>query len=210
MTQLAVLIPVKSSDRKSRLSGLLSESERGEFTELLLTDVLGVVRRAGLIRACHVVSSDERTWGLAERLGARVIEEPGDMGVNSAVTRGIRRAGRPDVVLVLPSDLPLLGASEVKHLLALKASGLGVVLAPSLGFDGTNALMFSTASALSLSYDNDSFWNHLAAASRGGHSVGVCTGRGVMFDVDSPEDFRALARTGVDRPSAAFARRALR
>lgn len=210
MTPLTVLIPVKSSGIKSRLSGILSEAERKEFARLLLLDVLGAFRQAGLLRFCHVVSADEGTLALVAHAGAHPIHEQGDSGVNSAVNLGIRTTGRPESVLVVPSDLPLLGASDVEHLLALRSAGLDVVIAPSLAFDGTNALAFSGALGFPLSYDNDSFWNHTAAVARRGLSLGVCSNRGVMFDVDSPDDFRMLAKARVNRPSAVFARRVLR
>jgi 2-phospho-L-lactate guanylyltransferase len=210
LTPLAVLIPVKSSGIKSRLSGILSRAERKEFARLLLLDVLGAFRQAGLLKFCHVVSADEGILALVANAGAHPIREQGDSGVNSAVNFGIRATGRPRSVLVVPSDLPLLGASDVEHLLALRSAGLDVVIAPSLAFDGTNALAFSGTSGFPLSYDNDSFWNHTAAVARRGLSLGVCSNRGVMFDVDSPDDFRMLAKARVNRPSAVFARRVLR
>lgn len=210
MTSLAILIPVKSSGVKSRLSGLVSADQRREFAVLMLNDVLGIIRRAGLIDDCYVVSSDNRILTQGTRLGAQSIKEPGDRGVNSAVIRGIKETGGPDTVLVIPSDLPLLKASELRHLLAVKSSGVDVVMAPSKGFDGTNALAFSGASDFRLSYDSDSFWNHLAGAASDGASVCVCTEPGLMFDVDSFEDFRALARRHENSPSVRFAKRTLR
>jgi 2-phospho-L-lactate guanylyltransferase (CobY/MobA/RfbA family) len=111
---------------------------------------------------------------------------------------------------VLPADLPLLQAAEVRHLVALKSAGLDVVIAPSLAFDGTNALLFSTVKGLPLSYDNNSFWNHMEAGARKGLSIGVSSAKGLMFDVDSPEDLKTLARSGANTPPATFARRKMR
>ncbi len=210
MTSLAVLIPVKASAGKSRLSGLLSETKRNEFTRLMLTDVLGAVREAGLLRAAQVVSTDPKMLELAKRLGAHVSKEPGDNGVNSAVERGIAISGNPETVLVLPADLPLVRASELEHILARRSSGFDVVVTPSVSFNGTNALAFSGASHLDLSYDDNSFWNHIANASRRGDSVCVSAEYGMMFDIDSPEDFRVLARSKANKPSVRFARGALR
>jgi 2-phospho-L-lactate guanylyltransferase len=110
-------------------------------------------------------------------------------------------------VLVLPSDLPLLRASDIRKILTLKSKGLDVVLSPSQAFDGTNALLFPRGSPVRLSYDDNSFWAHLASAASHGLSVGVYAGTGVMFDVDSPEDLDALARTDINSKAAAFARR---
>jgi 2-phospho-L-lactate/phosphoenolpyruvate guanylyltransferase len=205
---LAVLIPVKSSGPKSRLSEVLSLKERQELGALLLGGVLKALRQAGLLGVSHVISSDKSVLEYATGHGARAIPEPRDAGVNSAVIRGIKGAGFPDSVLVLPSDLPFIRGAEIRHLLTLKSLGFDAVLVPSSAFDGTNALLFAPSSGLTLSYDDNSFWNHLKAGARKGLSVGVSSGRRLMFDVDSAEDLRALARSRADTPLAAFAGRA--
>lgn len=209
MTPLAVVIPAKSTGAKSRLSGVLTPAQREEFTVLLLGDVIGVLKQAGLGRSSLVVSPDRKVLDAASRLGVRSVSEPEGKGVNSAVARGLREAGDADAVLVIPSDLPTLRSSELRRLASLSAGGIGAAISPSLSFDGTNALLFSTASPLPLSYDDDSFWNHLAAAARMGLPTAVCSAPGLMFDVDTPEDLRRLARSRVERPSARFARSAI-
>ena len=127
----------------------------------------------------------------------------------AAVVAGVRAVGRASRALVLPSDLPLLRASEVKHLVSLSGQ-LQVVIAPSASFNGTNALVFPPDAGLALSYDRDSFWNHIRASGRKGLSVGVCLDPGLTFDLDSPEDLRVLARSGGRNPAVEFARRAAR
>ena len=207
MSSLAVLVPVKSSRVKSRLANVLSESLRREFANLLLSDVLGVLKEAGLIGVTHVISADKAVLGLAEGMGAIGVPELKDNGVNAAVRGGVAATRNAENVLVVPADLPLLRASEIKKVVALRSAGIDVVMAPSSAFDGTNALLFSPSSRFPLSYDNDSFWNHLAASARMGISTAVSCQRGLMFDVDSPEDFHSLAQSRSNRPSAAFARR---
>ncbi len=130
--------------------------------------------------------------------------------MNSAVRRGIVQLGSPEAVLVLPSDLPLVSGSEIKRLLSLKSEGLDAAIVPSASFDGTNAFAFPTRRGLPLSYDRDSFWNHVAACARKGLSLGVSSEPGIMFDIDSPEDLRKLAGSSSDGPAAAFARRVTR
>ena len=209
MKRLAVIIPVKSAARKSRLSGLLDRKEREEFARLLLEDVLGSLAGAGLLGRTYVVSPDTRMLALAARAGAVAVRERDDAGVNSAVSLGLGFTGDASSVLVIPADLPLLKPSDLLGL-EVRSQGMDVGIAPSRAFDGTNALVFAKPLRFPLSYDNDSFWNHLSGAARGGLSVGVCTERGLAFDVDSPEDFAALAGSRSKRPSAVFARRALR
>ena len=204
---LAVLIPVKSSGAKSRLASVLSMKERRELEYLLLIGVLSAMREAGLLAETSVVTSDPEILKLATDHGARAVREARDQGVNAAVEAGVRAAGLASKALVLPSDLPLLRASEVKHLVGLSEL-LRVVIAPSTSFNGTNALVFPTESGLALSYDRDSFWNHVRSSAREGLSVGVCSDPGLTFDLDSPEDLRFLAKSEASNPAVEFARRA--
>jgi 2-phospho-L-lactate/phosphoenolpyruvate guanylyltransferase len=209
MNPPAVLVPVKSTGAKSRLSQVLSEKERREFVVLLLLELLAELRKAALIGNSRVISSDGRILGLAASKGALPVRETADAGVNEAVLEGIKSAEEAAAFLVLPADLPLITSSHILHLLRMGSSGLSVVLAPSLGFNGTNALVFSPRDGLELSYDRDSFWNHLRSAARCGISTGVCSTKEVMFDVDTPSDLRALASMKSTRPPVVFARRVL-
>jgi len=204
-----VIIPVKSSRVKSRLSSVLSKEQRTEFSRSSLLDLLDVLRTTGLLRRSTVVSSDRRILKLASEKGTKVVEEEGDAGVNEAVRRGLAALEGDEDVLVLPSDLALLEPSELRRLLRLRSAELDVVISPSAAFNGTNALLFSSASGFPLSYDDDSFWNHLASCGRLGLSVGVCCEKGLMFDIDTPDDLKTLARSRSKRRSVVFAREAL-
>jgi 2-phospho-L-lactate/phosphoenolpyruvate guanylyltransferase len=205
-----VIIPVKSARKKSRLAGVLDGKGREEFVRLLLAEVLAELRKARLLGSSRVVSPDEEILELAERAGARAVSEKVAAGFDAAVERGLRGVrGHPDV-LIIPADLPLLEAPELLHLLDARSDGFDVAIAPSRAFDGTNAMFFSLSAPVPLSYDDDSFRNHLSGAARRGLSVKVCTEPGLTFDVDTPADFEALARSKSKKPSAEFARRVMR
>lgn len=204
----AVIVPVKSSGGKSRLSGVLTVGERKELAGLFLSAVLAALRGAGLVGTSYVVSSDEDALGLAASEGALTVRESRDSGVNEAVRAGVAASRAPEL-LVIPSDLPFLKPSDVRRILSLRRGGAEVVVSPSAAFDGTNSLLFPRWAGFPLSYDSDSFWNHLASAAAMGLSVGVCTAGGVMSDIDTPEDLKMLAASRSRAPSAAFARRVL-
>jgi 2-phospho-L-lactate/phosphoenolpyruvate guanylyltransferase len=204
-----VVVPVKSAGKKSRLAKVLDEVEREEFVRLMLVEVLGELKNARLILSSRVVSPDKGVLEIAERAGAQAVAEKAASGFDSAVATGLRGVqGRPDV-LIIPADLPLLRAAELTHLLEVRSDGFDVAIAPSRAFDGTNAMLFSLSAPVPLSYDDDSFRNHLSGAARRGLSVRVCTEPGLTFDVDSPSDLEALARSGSKRPSAGLARRVM-
>ena len=209
MSSFRVLVPVKSSGVKSRLSPLLSKAERERLGRLLLSGVLKQLGTAGLLGSTRVVSSDPQVLEFAAKSGARTVREARDEGVNSAVEKGMHTGGSPARVLVLPADLALFRASEVKHVVSL-GDVMEVVIAPSVSFNGTNALLFPPSAGLTLSYDDDSFWNHIRAAARKGLSVGVTSEPGLMFDLDTPDDLRSLARSRSKNPVAEFARRVTR
>jgi 2-phospho-L-lactate guanylyltransferase len=203
-----VIVPVKAAGQKSRLSPLMSEPERRAFALSMFRWVMGAVSKAGLLGSCFVVSSDREVLRLAADLGGSPVQEGSDSGVDSAVRLGMARAEGADEFLVIPSDLPLLRDQDLARVLRLRGSGPRVVVAPSASFDGTNALLFPRSPPFPLSYDRDSFWNHLAGGSRLGLPVGVCTAEGLMFDVDSPDDLRRLAETPSTAESARLAREA--
>ena len=199
-----MVIPFKGGEHKSRLAAAMSLRQRRSISYLMLEAVLGAVAGAGLRSACVVVTSDRPAMGLARRFGASLAREPGNRGVNAAVELGVlKRPSRK--VLVLPGDLPLLAATDIRVALQLGRSA-GVVLAPSRGFDGTNLLLFPGRGGFAMSYDSDSFWNHLEEAARRGYRVAVCTRRGLMVDVDTVDDLGMVASAGGGGPVAEMAR----
>lgn len=209
MTAPSILIPVKAGVPKSRLSALLNEAQRKELVQSMLMDVLDAFSGVGLLPHCVVISSSGQWRALARSLGARAVTETSDNGVNSAVATGSAMASYGDL-MVVPADVPLLRGSEIRRALGLKASGVDVVVSPSLDFDGTNLLIFSRSKPLPLSFDRDSFRNHLGASSRRGYKVAVDSAMGFRFDIDTISHLRALAESRLPCRAAAFAREMVR
>ncbi len=208
MTAPGIVIPFKAKGRKSRLSRVLTAAERRIFAETMLLDVLAAVRSAGLLSTCFVVSSAHGVLSLAEESGATGLAEPSDQGVNSAVGWAVAKLREVDEFMVVPADLPILRGQDIRNALSL-GSLVDRVISPSKSFDGTNLFLFSGKDAVTFSYDSNSFWNHVGGTARGGLSLAVYCGKGVLFDVDSAEDFRALADVRINTPSVAFAKKAL-
>jgi len=202
------LIPFKAKQRKSRLSKVLTSAERSKISELMLLDVIQALRGAALLPICYVVTSDRSALALSRKACARTIQEQGDSGVSRAVAVGMSALSAVEDFVVIPSDLPMLSSAEVRYAIGLKKS-FECVLAPSRSFDGTNLLAFSRLKAPPLSYDSDSFWNHIRGIARKGMSLAVCCGEGIASDVDTPTDLMLLAGSGSKRASAEFAREVL-
>ena len=208
MTERAILVPFKANCRKSRLSGVLTQEERKRLSELMLLDVLEALRKAGALPISYVVSSDRGALALSRKAGARTISERRDRGVNAAVIEGVTALPAVDDFVVVPSDLPLLSSAELRKALLLERS-FGCVLAPSRSFNGTNLFAFPRRLVPILSYDSNSFWNHVRGAAKEGVSLAVCCGTGIISDIDSAKDLALLAGSRSRASSAEFAKEAL-
>jgi 2-phospho-L-lactate/phosphoenolpyruvate guanylyltransferase len=207
MTGVAVVIPFKGRNHKTRMSSVLGEPKRRRLALLMLASVIGVVKEAGLGADCHVVSSDESVLHEVGASDVSFVREATDSGVNGAVAAALRDLRGYDRFMVLPSDLATLTAAGLREAVALSET-LSVVVSPSASFTGTNLLVFRRVTAPELSYDDDSFWHHLASAASLRLSVAVYTGGGVTFDLDTPLDAKFLM--GIEAGEASlFLRREL-
>ncbi len=183
-----VVIPVKGSNPKSRLSGILGSQARRELVRAMLQDVLKTVGEAGLIDRALVVCADPEILRFASRYGARPIREEGESGVNAAVELAMNQAGGAEGWLILPADIPFITERDVARALEFTEAGAEVVISPSRELNGTNLLLFGSRTRMKLSYDRDSFRAHLAAAAHSGFSVAVYSSKTVTLDIDSVED----------------------
>jgi 2-phospho-L-lactate/phosphoenolpyruvate guanylyltransferase len=205
---LAVLVPFKSKDPKSRLSKVLSASQRSELAVIMLEGVIDAIRSAGLQKDCYLISSDPEAASVAKGSGISLVPEPSDRGVNAAVSTGIGVLENYESFLVVPSDLALVKATDVRRAMKL-GSHLDCMISPSRSFNGTNLLQVSKNIGFTLSYDSNSFWNHVGEAARKGLRLAVLCSNGVLFDVDSPEDLRELSRARSSTPAVRFAKEAV-
>jgi len=203
-----ILVPFKGERHKSRLSSVLGAEKRTKLAYLLLDGVLRSVAKAGLRSRCYVVSADPKAGTRAHRLGVQFVREPSASGVNGAVRLGVERLKGRETFVVIPSDLGLLSSSDIKRAIGFCREA-SVVIAPSSSFNGTNLLLFPKRMAPLLSYDDNSFWNHLAAAAKLGLRTVVLTQRGLVFDVDTPADAEELVRLRVNTAAARFLRKSL-
>lgn len=202
----SVLIPAKGfANAKQRLAPNISAFDREVLAETMLRHVLEQVGKARGVESTYVVTASDEVIRLASSQGARVIREPRERGETEAVTFAVAEMKRSGVaaVLILPGDLPLLGASDVEDLLdRIPGSFSSVPLAllvPARDRMGTNALLLSPADAMTPRFGFDSFCHHLSeAAARRLHIVIVENER-IALDVDHLEDLEAYLSSGADR-----------
>lgn len=199
------LVPIKRRALcKSRLAPVLGEPERGRLVRLMLHRVLSALAAADCVDQIAVVS-DERDTVPADVV---VLPDAGD-GLNAALqcaqqwllARGARE------ILVLPADLPFLGAEDVEVLVRTGRDG-GLALAPDAADTGTNGLFWSVELArcgvatvaaagaasgpLRFEFGPGSRQRHQAQASRLGLSAQLVRRPGLGFDVDNAQDLARL------------------
>jgi len=205
----AVVIPVKGKHPKGRLSPLLTPTQRRQLQVAMLEDTLQTLIRARMVRDTFIVSSDSQILEFAGRFGANAILEHGDLGVNSAVSLGLERTSRFASRMVIPADLPLLTAADMRKVTWLADEGADVVISPSQSFDGTNLLLLREG-AFELHYDDDSFRKHMRMALARGMVTSMYCSRGVGFDIDTPKDVEEFLGSGARGSTLTFLGRTLR
>ena len=194
---ICAIVPVKNFDQaKSRLSVLLRKEQRIELSRFLLEDTLNTLLLCNELTKIIVVSSDPLVKEITLNLGLECLFQSEDMGVNSAVrfadsylmTKGSW------VSITIPCDLPLLLSKDIDGLCqVMPKEGAYVILCPSYKFDGTNMLVRSPFDIITdTKYDNDSFQGHLEASIEAGANTKVILPRGLMVDLDTPEDLELV------------------
>lgn len=193
------IVPVKPLRRgKSRLAGALTEQERASLNRLFLQHTLRTLAQIREIEQVLVVSRDPAALALAREHGARTIQEHGTPQLNLALRRAARVADAYATrgVLVVPADLPLLTAEDLRALLARAVRPPVVVIAPDRHHDGTNALLMCPPGLIEYDYGPRSFQRHCERARQAGARLEICELPTVALDVDVPEDLELVRQHG--------------
>ena len=194
----AALIPMKDfAGAKMRLAGVLDADARAELARAMLVDVIEACVASACFDLVAVVSGDSEVFWQARESGAKPIAEPATLsGLNDSVTFGVRycarRAGASQIV-ILPADLPLVRAEDVRTVVdALDGGGPRAVIVRARD-NGTNALALRPPESIPFRYGIDSADAHIAAAREAGLEVVVLENERLAFDIDAPADLDAMA-----------------
>jgi 2-phospho-L-lactate guanylyltransferase len=203
-SRIAIIIPVKSRDPKRRLSSLFDGRQRRQLQLAMLEDTLQAVARARRIKHSYVISSDTDILKFAGRFGARSVEEDGDRGVNEAVESAISELGDYGGWMILPADLPMIRSSDISTVLNLHRIGSQVVIAPSEDYGGTNMLLMTKGTRITLHYDDDSFNKHVREATERRMPFSVYYSENVAFDIDNARDVHRYFKFGKRNSTMTF------
>jgi 2-phospho-L-lactate/phosphoenolpyruvate guanylyltransferase len=199
------LLPVKDPRHaKQRLHGFLPAADRERLARLLYEQTITALLQARGLDSVVVVTSDLEIAADARRRGAVVFEETQQVSHSVSADAACRRAmemGAATAILA-PIDVPLVTAADFEQLAAAARPGLMIV--PSADGTGTNALVRTPPDVIPSRFGPGSFQAHLEQARLRGVAAGVLRLRGLMFDIDTPEDVSELLACAPACPAAAF------
>lgn len=209
MVSAWLLVPVKGlACGKGRLGGCLDARARRALNRYFLQRTLAVARAFPGAARTLVVSECARTLRVATDAGARVALQRAGTGLNRAVAEGadaLRRLGA-GVVVVLPADLPMLQARDVRALAAAAADPGSAALCPDKHGTGTNGLAHHASACLRTRFGEGSFAAHWQEALRAGVEPRRHVAPRIAFDVDTIDDLAQWWLAGGARELAGAAR----
>jgi 2-phospho-L-lactate/phosphoenolpyruvate guanylyltransferase len=181
-----VLVPVKELERaKSRLRGAVPGVPH---RDLVLALVLDTVEAALAAAPVLVVTSDETVAASARELGAKVLPDTPDAGLNAALAHGAAAAGGGPLA-ALAGDLPALRGDDLAAV--LRSVTVRGYVRDFVG-TGTTLLAAPDGTALDPRFGTDSARAHTASG-----AVELDAPPSVRLDVDTPADLAVAARLGV-------------
>jgi 2-phospho-L-lactate guanylyltransferase len=195
------VVPVKDLlGTKSRLKPILNPGARAGLTLYMMGRVISALKEAGVENVC-VVSPDRIVLDSARERGAAPLSQE-SRGLNPALEEGRRWAmdRGASSLLVLPADLPLLDAEDVRAVLEGTGTEDAVVISPDGAHAGTNALLLHPPDALPFAFGPGSYEAHLRSARERGLTVRVRERPHLAFDLDTAEDLAHLDEREVPRP----------
>jgi 2-phospho-L-lactate guanylyltransferase len=200
MTQPAdrwsLVVPVKRVENaKTRLG--LDAASRASLAVAMAVDTVAAALACPLVSTVVVVTDDARARDALAPLGARIVPDAPDAGLNAALEHGIaiatEGAGAQSRVAALASDLPALRAEDLAVVLGCAADHDQSAVADLSG-SGTTLLCASSASRFVPRFGVASFAAHLAA---GAVDITDVAPESVRRDVDTIDGLSGAVDLGV-------------
>jgi 2-phospho-L-lactate guanylyltransferase len=204
-----LVIPLKPLARaKSRLSDTAADGLRPGLALAFAQDTVAAALCCPAVKDVAVVTDDALAGRELGALGARIVSDEPQGGLNAALTHGaaVVRAARPEsAVAALNADLPALRPLEFARVLDAAAEFPRAFLPDAAGI-GTTLLTAREGEELRPAFGTDSRARHRAS---GAVELALDTVDSVRQDVDTGADLRAALALGVGPRTAAQAARLL-
>ena len=185
MDDLYAIIPVsKFKNAKTRLSPFLSEEEREKLLKVMLQDVTDTLKKH--VDKIFIISRDEDVLNYAKSLNLNTILEDEKSNLNKALKQAMKFCkGKTRKIIIVPSDVPLIGKTNVQMLIDASKS-LDFIIVPSKG-GGTN-MMIMKPMAIHTRFEGFSYKEHVQAAERKKLNPQVHDSFFMALDVNTAED----------------------
>ena len=203
MRSWSVVIPAKRlAVAKTRLRPLTDAlgAAHDELVLALLTDTVAAAAACPAVTELLVVTDDPSAADVVRELGARIVPDVPDRGLNPALEYGARSASG-DAVAALSSDLPALRPDELTAALGAAAGSARAFVADAQGTGTT--LLTAVDTELLPRFGPRSAEAHLV----GGATALSGTWPGLLRDVDTESDLRAALALGAGPRTTALADR---
>lgn len=198
MKDLVCIIPISNlNNSKSRLSTLLSLSERKELLRVMLKDIVSKI--SSQVDEIFLVSKDLEVYDYATQLGVSFIKEKDHDSdfLNNALYDSINEIKLNFVdkdILILPSDVPLI---KEEHIISAKSSSSDLIISPSRG-GGTNLLVINSDFDFKPHFGDMSYFMHIDEAYYSKMDVNIIESFYLSLDVNTCEDLGEILLHGVD------------
>ncbi|MFB7913111.1 2-phospho-L-lactate guanylyltransferase [Streptomyces sp. NPDC056061] len=192
-----LVVPLKPLVRaKSRLAPTTGDALRPRLALAFAEDTVAAALVCPAVRDVVVVTDDPRAGAALAALGARIVPDEPDRGLNAALAHGARtvRARRPGAALAaLNADLPALRPAELARTLEFSATFPRTFVTDATGI-GTTFLSAAPEVELRPLFGGRSRTRHLDSGAVEITLPGIDS---VRQDVDTGEDLRAALALGV-------------
>ena len=185
MDDIYAIIPVTTfKNAKTRLSPFLSDEEREKLLKVMLLDVTDTLKR--YVNKIFIISRDEDVLNYAESLNVTPILENENSNLNKALTQAMKICkGKAKKVIIVPSDIPLIGKTNIQMLIDASKS-LDFIIVPAKG-GGTNMIIMKPL-AIRTRFEGFSYKEHVNVAERKNLNPQVHDSFFMALDVNTAQD----------------------
>lgn len=201
----AIVVPIKRlAVAKTRLAE--RADVRADLALAMALDTVAAARSCPSVERVVVVTDEPAAAEAVTTMGAMVVADTPDAGLNPALRHGALTAAGSSgatAVAALSSDLPALRAADLDDVLRAAAAHPSCIVADA---DDTGTTLLTAR-------DADAFAPRFGAGSRrahldgGAHDLTATAAASVRRDVDTVDDLRAAVELGVGPATAAALRR---
>lgn len=200
----SIVVPVKRlAAAKTRLA--VPPALRAELAVAMALDTVAAALASPQVLRVVAVSDDERATPLLRDLGADVVADEPDAGLNPALVHGAGHAARSGdgPVAALASDLPALRPAALSATLE-RASAVKTGCVADASGSGTTLLTALSGADFTPAFGAGSWERHLAA---GATDLTASADESLRRDVDTLADLRAALALGCGSHTASLLER---